>query len=506
MIVKRGPHPVQLRNGYRWRRSAGSSSSRPHASHVARSGAGNGAGSPTRRLASMWNAGAASNGSRHVSVTRWGCEAAGLRVTSSWRKRSRARGSPSASIRTPRPSLRTDPAMPWRCARRYTNGRKPTPCTTPSTATVQPRIGVALSESAGDRLTSDGPGMTTIDPFLDGISRSEDRASSRPRSHFDFPKRSRPAPERREYTMTRPEGQPGVAADQRSAQRRPPRWPRRRGLAHGRLVRDAAQERVPLQPEYAVDRRPSTQAVRPEKRAKGSPRGQAHRPRWRRTPAPLSPQVELAAAVGEERGQVAAQCLPVVMEHADLRLVVHGDMAGLQLIEQVRVFAASIQHRVEADAREDLAPAHHDAGEEARCASPVGARPEADLERLIQGELPGAAVQIVGLGILQADQNHLGVGMRLEHPIDGGQVIRRHRAVIVEKRENIPPRPRDPRGPGHPGSLVRLADELKLEIAVSLTGKTRRGRGVASVVDDDDFERFLRILLRGEGHDASAQR
>ena len=36
--VKRGPHVVQLANGWRWRRSSGSSTSARHASHIARSG------------------------------------------------------------------------------------------------------------------------------------------------------------------------------------------------------------------------------------------------------------------------------------------------------------------------------------------------------------------------------------------------------------------------------------------------------------------------------------
>ena len=61
-------------------------------------------------------------------------------------------GSPSTSISTPALSLRTEPASPSATACRYTNGRKPTPCTVP--VTRQQRAGhrgLSRSGAAGRR-------------------------------------------------------------------------------------------------------------------------------------------------------------------------------------------------------------------------------------------------------------------------------------------------------------------------------------------------------------------
>ncbi len=44
-----------------------------------------------------------------------------------------ASGEPSTSTSTPADVFSTHPRRPWRTAREYTNGRKPTPWTTPRT-------------------------------------------------------------------------------------------------------------------------------------------------------------------------------------------------------------------------------------------------------------------------------------------------------------------------------------------------------------------------------------
>ena len=56
-------------------------------------------------------------------------------------------GSPSTSISTPALSLRTEPASPSATACRYTNGRKPTPCTVPVTRSSVRGHPCALSRS-----------------------------------------------------------------------------------------------------------------------------------------------------------------------------------------------------------------------------------------------------------------------------------------------------------------------------------------------------------------------
>ena len=61
---------------------------------------------------------------------------------------SSAPAAPSTSITTPPPSLSTKPASPCERASRYTNGRKPTPCTTPPTSRRRRSTGVGTAGGA----------------------------------------------------------------------------------------------------------------------------------------------------------------------------------------------------------------------------------------------------------------------------------------------------------------------------------------------------------------------
>src|SRR5215218_10077780 len=121
-MVNRGPQLVQLMNGYRWRRSAGSASSRRQSAQVAVSGETRVWRSPPARL------GAIANPDDPVGSS-------GVAVTRSITARGAVSAAPSTSTNTPPASLPTSPASPSRPARACTNGRNPTPCTIPSTRT-----------------------------------------------------------------------------------------------------------------------------------------------------------------------------------------------------------------------------------------------------------------------------------------------------------------------------------------------------------------------------------
>src|SRR5215211_5300146 len=127
-MVNRGPQLVQLMNGYRWRRSAGSASSRGQSAQVAVSGETRVWRSPPARLGAIANPDAPV-GSSGVAVTRSITARGGASAASASRNRSTVSAAPSTSTNTPPASLPTSPA------RACTNGRNPTPCTIPSTRT-----------------------------------------------------------------------------------------------------------------------------------------------------------------------------------------------------------------------------------------------------------------------------------------------------------------------------------------------------------------------------------
>src|SRR5215218_9448175 len=133
-MVNRGPQLVQLMNGYRWRRSAGSASSRRQSAQVAVSGETSVWRSPPARLSAIANPDAPV-GSSGVAVTRSITARGGASAASASRNRSTVSAAPSTSTNTPPASLPTSPASPSRPARACTNGRNPTPCTIPSTRT-----------------------------------------------------------------------------------------------------------------------------------------------------------------------------------------------------------------------------------------------------------------------------------------------------------------------------------------------------------------------------------
>src|SRR6266487_1212985 len=133
-MVNRGPQLVQLMNGYPNRRSAGSASSARQSSQVALSAETSARRRPVWSLAAIANP-AAPVGTIAAAVTRSTRASGGACVSSSPRNCSTHAAAPSTSAKTPSTSLPTHPARPSRVAREYTKGRKPTPCTTPSTRT-----------------------------------------------------------------------------------------------------------------------------------------------------------------------------------------------------------------------------------------------------------------------------------------------------------------------------------------------------------------------------------
>src|ERR1700678_1770405 len=132
MMVYRGPQWVQLVNGYPKRRFAGSPKSRQHSSHVPASG-GTSANAPlSSRLSRIENP---SPPRTSISETLISFISADLGGSSfSVRNNSSSAGPrPSISMVTPEEELKTNPVSPSEVAVLYTNGRNPTPCTTPRT-------------------------------------------------------------------------------------------------------------------------------------------------------------------------------------------------------------------------------------------------------------------------------------------------------------------------------------------------------------------------------------
>ena len=153
-MVNLGPQLVQLMNGYPNRRSAGSVSSRRQSAQVAVS-----ADTRVRRrrrparpprpggsLAAMAKD-ADRLGVMALVVTRSILASGGASRSSRRRNSLTAAAGPSTSTNTPSRSLPTSPVRPSPVARVYTNGRKPTPWTTPSTRTAV-RISPAEAPSA----------------------------------------------------------------------------------------------------------------------------------------------------------------------------------------------------------------------------------------------------------------------------------------------------------------------------------------------------------------------
>ena len=135
-MVNRGPQLVQLMNGYSCRRSAGSLSSRRQSAQVAVSADTRVRRSPEpASLAAMTNS-ADRRGVTAVVVTRSILASGGASRSSLRRNSLTAAAGPSISANTPSRSLPTSPVRPRPVASAYTNGRKPTPCTTPSTRTA----------------------------------------------------------------------------------------------------------------------------------------------------------------------------------------------------------------------------------------------------------------------------------------------------------------------------------------------------------------------------------
>src|SRR5208282_681539 len=137
-MVNLGPQLVQLMNGYPNRRSAGSESSRRQSAQVAVSAdtrVRRRPAPPAGSLAAMAKD-ADRLGAMALVVTRSILASGGASRSSRRRNSLTAATGPSTSTNTPSRSLPTSPVRPSPVARVYTNGRKPTPWTTPSTRTA----------------------------------------------------------------------------------------------------------------------------------------------------------------------------------------------------------------------------------------------------------------------------------------------------------------------------------------------------------------------------------
>src|SRR5271165_7482851 len=157
-MVNLGPQLVQLMNGYPNRRSAGSASSCRQSAQVAVSADTRvrrrpalpgpvGPSGPAGLVGPVGPAGPAGSlaamakdadrlGAIAFVVTRSILASGGASRSSRRRNSLTAATGPSTSTNTPSRSLPTCPTRPSPVARVYTNGRKPTPWTTPSTRTA----------------------------------------------------------------------------------------------------------------------------------------------------------------------------------------------------------------------------------------------------------------------------------------------------------------------------------------------------------------------------------
>ena len=155
MIVKRGPQLVQLTKGWRYRRSAGSASS-----------------------AQAVGAGRDVGGDQGAAAAAVGMPAMGSRCRRHAAARLRGRARPRPAAARPRPAgaepvdgVRRRPRPPRRRRRGvgdragqaefaggvYTNGRKPTPCTSPRRRSARPDPGRRRCPSASGRTARRGP-------------------------------------------------------------------------------------------------------------------------------------------------------------------------------------------------------------------------------------------------------------------------------------------------------------------------------------------------------------
>jgi hypothetical protein len=129
----------------------GSSSSRRQSAQVAVSGETSAWRSPPTWLGAIANP-RIPVGTSWVAVTRSITASGGASAAIAAQKRSTVSAGPSTSTNTPPGSLPTSPASPRRPARACTNGRKPTPCTIPSTRSrvrVSPMVQAAYDAGYG---------------------------------------------------------------------------------------------------------------------------------------------------------------------------------------------------------------------------------------------------------------------------------------------------------------------------------------------------------------------
>ena len=131
-MLNLGPQCVQFTNGYRYRRSVGSNSSRRQSSQVPTS-----AGTELVPTAADWLGRMTNRVSFRVCSSQVESESSwtsgGGRAVNSVSNAANCPVGPWTSMNTPAVSLPTKPVSPSCVANRYTNGRKPTPCTTPRT-------------------------------------------------------------------------------------------------------------------------------------------------------------------------------------------------------------------------------------------------------------------------------------------------------------------------------------------------------------------------------------
>ena len=131
MIVNRGPQFVHVMNGWRYRRSVGSNSSRRQSAHNATSG-GIGVTPAPPRLGTIAKPASPPSG-RADSTTAAMRASGGACATSRSANTATASASPCTSTNTSPAALPTKPERASSAAMRWTKGRKPTPCTTPVT-------------------------------------------------------------------------------------------------------------------------------------------------------------------------------------------------------------------------------------------------------------------------------------------------------------------------------------------------------------------------------------
>src|ERR1035438_5188533 len=152
-------------NGYRYRRSAGSASSRRQSAHVAVSADTRVPRRPVGPLAAMVNDSDPVDplrvpgdlGGMSVAPIRSILASGGASRCNPRRNFLTSSAGPSTSTNTPSASLPTNPDRPSPVASVYTNGRKPTPCTIPSTR-------IAVRTTAEAPIGASPPARQTLTP------------------------------------------------------------------------------------------------------------------------------------------------------------------------------------------------------------------------------------------------------------------------------------------------------------------------------------------------------